>query len=87
VQQRGQPKVELFDLATDPAESTDVASQHAAKVAELTKRYDTWLDQMAEPMSGAPKRPGAADAGSKKKSKQDKQKAREEGRAKKKNEN
>lgn len=87
VQQRGQPKVELFNLATDPAESTDVASQHAAKVAELTKRYDRWLDQMAEPMSGAPKRPGAAAAGSKKKSKQDKQKAREEGRAKKKNEN
>lgn len=57
VQQRGPSKVELFDLARDPAESTDLAPQNAAKVAELTKLYDTWLDQMAEPMDGVGKRP------------------------------
>lgn len=57
VQQRGPSKVELFDLARDPAESTDLAPQNAAKVAELTKLYDTWLDEMAEPMDGVGKRP------------------------------
>ena len=56
VQQRSQPKVELFNLAKDPAETTDLASENAAKVAELTKLYDTWLDQMAEPMDGVGKR-------------------------------
>jgi arylsulfatase A-like enzyme len=87
VQQRGQTKVELFNLATDPAETTDLASQNAAKVAELTKLYDAWLEQMAEPMSGAPKRPGAQPAGGARKSKDEKRKSREEGRAKKRQEN
>lgn len=86
VQQRGQAKVELFNLAQDPAETTDLAAQNAAKVAELTKLYDRWLDQMAAPMSGAPKRPGAQGAVNAKKSKAEKRKARDEGRAKK-NEN
>jgi arylsulfatase A-like enzyme len=84
VQQRGQPKVELFDLARDPAETTDLAARQPAKVAELTQLYDTWLDQMAEPMSGAPKRPGAQSAAPAKKSKDAKRKARDEDRAKKK---
>lgn len=66
VQQRTLPKAELFNLAKDPAETTDVAAQNAAKVAELTKLYDTWLDQMAPPMSGAPKRYNATAAPAKK---------------------
>jgi arylsulfatase A-like enzyme len=56
VAQRNQSKPELFNLAGDPAEKTDLATDQPAKVAELTKLYDTWLDQMAAPMSGAPKR-------------------------------
>jgi arylsulfatase A-like enzyme len=87
VQQRAQTKIELFDLAKDPAETTDLAPQNAAKVAELSKLYDAWLDQMAEPMSGAPKRPAAQPAGGAKKSKEQKRKAREEGGAKKKDAN
>lgn len=63
VAQRNQSEPELFNLAVDPAEKTNVADAQRDKVAELTKRYDTWLEQMAEPMSGAPKRwtgePGA----------------------------
>lgn len=86
VQQRGQTKIELFNLAKDPAEATDLAPQNPAKVAELQKLYDTWLDQMAEPMSGAPKRPGAQRTGGAKKSKAEKQKARDEDRAKRKQE-
>lgn len=62
VQQRTQPKLELFNLAQDPAETTDLSAQNVTKVAELTKLYDTWLDQMAPPMNGAPKRfTGTAD--------------------------
>lgn len=86
VQQRAQPKVELFNLAKDPAETTDLAGGNAAKVAELTRLYDTWLEQMAEPMSGASKRP-TGQAGRAKKSKADKQKARDEDRAKRRAEN
>lgn len=84
VQQRGQANVELFNLAQDPAETSDRAAQNAAKVAELSQRYETWLDQMANPMSGAPKRPAAQAAGAAKKSKTEKRKARDEERAKKK---
>ncbi len=78
VQQRGQTKVELFNLAKDPAEATDLAPQNAAKVAELSKLYDGWLAQMAEPLSGAPKRPGVQAAGGAKKSKADRRKNRDE---------
>ena len=75
VQQRSQPKVELFNLAKDPAETTDLAPQSAAKVAELTKLYDTWLDQMAEPMDGVGKRlTPKAPGGAAKKSKADRKK-------------
>lgn len=83
VQQRGQPKLELFNLAKDPAETTDLAPQNAAKVTELSKVYDAWIAQMAAPLSGAPKRAGAQVAGGAKKSKEEKRKAREEGRGKK----
>ena len=75
VQQRSQPKVELFNLAKDPAETTDLAPQSAAKVAELTTLYDTWLDQMAEPMDGVGKRlTPKAPGGAAKKSKADRKK-------------
>ncbi len=87
VQQRAQPKVELFDLAQDPAETTDLAAKNPAKVGELTRLYDTWLDGMAAPLGGAPKRPGATSAVGAKKSKAEKKKARDEGRPKKKTEN
>jgi len=84
VQQRGQMKVELFNLVKDPAEATDLASQNGAKVAELSKLYAAWIDQMAEPLSGAPKRPGASAAGGAKMSKEEKRKSRDDERAKKK---
>jgi arylsulfatase A-like enzyme len=64
-----QPKVELFNLAQDPAETTDLAPQNAAKVAELMKLYDTWLDQMAEPMDGVGKRPNKSAGPTKKEKK------------------
>src|SRR5262249_41240153 len=35
-------RAELFDLAADPQELTDVAAQNPAKVAELTRVLDEW---------------------------------------------
>lgn len=49
-------KVELFDLHADLEESRDLAKKHPERVAALKKRYDTWLDEMADPTSGQPKR-------------------------------
>ena len=74
VQQRGQTRIELFDLANDPAEKSDLAPQNAAKVAELTKLYDIWLDQMAEPMDGVGKRPQKAAGSPKRDRKKNKEK-------------
>jgi arylsulfatase A-like enzyme len=81
VTQRNQTKAELFNLAADPAEKTDLAPQQPARVAELTKLYDTWLDQMAEPLHGPGKRFNATSAPAAKKSKEQKRKARDEERA------
>ena len=60
-------RTELFDLASDPAEKTDLAARHPDKVKELTKLYDDWLEQMAPPLSGAPKRYGGEATGKAKK--------------------
>ena len=81
VTQRGSTKAELFDLARDPAETKDLASANATKVAELTRLYDAWIGQMAAPMNGAPKRfTGQSDRAAKKA----KRGTEEEGGAKKK---
>jgi arylsulfatase A-like enzyme len=58
---------ELFDLAADPAEKTDLAAKNPDKVKELTELYDGWLEQMAPPSSGAPKRYGDEATGKAKK--------------------
>jgi arylsulfatase A-like enzyme len=49
-------RIELFDLDADIGETTDLAAKNPQVVAELTEHYNRWLDQMAEPLSGAPKR-------------------------------
>jgi len=49
-------KAELFDLSADLGEATDLSRRHPEKVAELTKLHNAWLDEMAPPLSGAPKR-------------------------------
>jgi arylsulfatase A-like enzyme len=83
VTQRNQTKPELFNLAADPAETKDLASAQPAKVTELTQLYDTWIEQMAEPMHGPGKRFTGSTAGkTEKKSKEAKKKSRDEERAK-----
>lgn len=62
---------ELFDLAADPAETKNIAGQNAGKTTELTRLYDAWLDQMAEPMDPVGKRwKATADSSAKERKKQ-----------------
>lgn len=49
-------QVELFNLRADLGETTDLSPKHPEKVAELTSLHTAWLDQMAPPVSGGPKR-------------------------------
>ena len=48
--------VELFDLDADPSETKALNDEHPEKVRQLSRLYDEWLDQMAEPASGQGKR-------------------------------
>ncbi|MGJ8655225.1 MAG: arylsulfatase [Akkermansiaceae bacterium] len=36
---------ELYDITTDPSETTDVSAQHPEVIAELRKSYDTWWNK------------------------------------------
>lgn len=72
---------ELYDLGPDPAEETNLAGKHPDKVKQLSVLYDAWLDEMAPPNSGAPKRWGQTPAGDSpknpmKKKREDRKKAR-----------
>ena len=69
-------RVELFDLDADISETTDLKVEHPELVGSLTKKYDTWLDEMAEPLNGAPKH-WSGDAGDGKKTRKE-EKARKE---------
>ncbi|GLK45649.1 arylsulfatase [Novosphingobium sp. NRRL B-2648] len=52
----GEGKWQLFNLATDPAESTDLAATHAEKLAELVADWDRYAAQkgVALPQDAAP---------------------------------
>jgi len=71
-------RIELFDLAKDLSETTNVAAKNQKVVTELSDKYNTWLDEMADPVSNQAKRwnPDAG-APAKKKSKEEKKAARE----------
>ena len=49
-------KRELYNLADDPAEATNLVAEHPAKATEMEVLYRDWLDQMAPPANGQPKR-------------------------------
>ena len=48
--------IELFDLKKDLSETTDLAIKNPKVVAELTAKYNAWLDEMADPASKQEKR-------------------------------
>jgi arylsulfatase A-like enzyme len=78
-------KVELFNLATDVSEKTDLAKAMPEKVAELTRLHDAWLAQMAKPVKAGEKKWVEGMSTAKKKlTPEQKKKARAEERAKKK---
>ena len=49
VSKGGSGKPELYNIAKDIGESTDLAPTHADKVAELQKIYNSWNAEQAEP--------------------------------------
>lgn len=51
-----QNRRELFNLASDPFAASTLAGQQPGKLAELSRLYDAWLDQMTDPMQGHGKR-------------------------------
>ena len=75
-------RIELFDLEKDLSETTDLAAKHPKVVSELTTKYNTWLDEMADPVSKQAKRwkPDAG-ASAKKMSNKEKKAAREKKKA------
>jgi hypothetical protein len=48
-------KKELFDLAEDPSETTNLASEQPTIVRTLNGAYDVWIAQMANPITGGSK--------------------------------
>ncbi|MCL4201682.1 MAG: sulfatase-like hydrolase/transferase [Pirellulaceae bacterium] len=79
-------RVELFDLARDVSEANDLAQARPDKLAELTTRHDAWLAQMASPVKAGEKKwaPGMSTAKEGKRTPEEKQRARDEARARKK---
>jgi arylsulfatase/arylsulfatase A len=43
----GEPVFELFDMKTDPFETTDVAARHPDVVRRLKKAYDDWFNDVS----------------------------------------
>ena len=50
----GSSPVVLYDLSTDPSETTDVAKANPAVVLRLLRRLATMADEMVEPMQWTP---------------------------------
>jgi arylsulfatase A-like enzyme len=64
--------VQLFNLAKDPAEKTDLSRENPEKLSEVRKAFDAWLDAMPDPMTkGTGKRWTADTSGKKHKKKQE----------------
>lgn len=75
-------RLELFNLKNDLSETTDLAAEHPKLVVELKSKYNTWLDEMSEPLSKQGKRwEPASDAAANKMSREEKKAAREKKRA------
>jgi arylsulfatase A-like enzyme len=47
-----QGKTELFDLKTDPSEQNNLAEKQTDIVAVIIKKYENWIRQMSDPLSG-----------------------------------
>ena len=75
-------RVELFNLQNDLSETSDLAATQPKLVAELTDKYNLWLNEMAEPLSKQGKRWKQGDSSpATTLSKEEKKAAREEQKA------
>lgn len=66
---------ELYNLADDPSEASDLLATRRDKVRELSKAYDAWIAQMPDALSGNSKR-WEAGASTEKNSKREKKRLR-----------
>lgn len=73
-----QAQRELYDLAADPQESTNLAEKNPQKLTELEDRYLAWLDEMAPPIQGGQKLWIEGQIPDKKKKKEDRMKGKTE---------
>ena len=51
-QKTGELTWELYELGSDPKEETDVAADHAERVAEMRKGLEDWLESVARSLNG-----------------------------------
>ena len=49
----GAPRVELYRLADDPAEATDLAGRHPERVAAMGGSLDAWMRSVIDSLNGA----------------------------------
>ncbi len=49
-------RLQLFNLAEDPAEKVNLATKSPRQVEELKTAFDRWIAQMADPITGGSKR-------------------------------
>ena len=49
-------RVELFNLAADPSETTNLADRHPDRVRRMTALHEAWIAPMPDPINGKPKR-------------------------------
>jgi arylsulfatase A-like enzyme len=52
----GPPRFELYDMASDPAESKDVAAEHPDVVARMRRGYEQWFEDVGKSRGYAPPR-------------------------------
>ena len=70
-------QTELFNLANDPSEQTNLAASQPQRVRTLTRAFNAWLTPMADPITGGPKPGNPPPAGA---ASQDRDKTRQENR-------
>ncbi len=49
----GAPRVELYRLADDPAETTDLAGRHPGRVQAMSGSLDAWMRSVIDSLNGA----------------------------------
>jgi arylsulfatase A-like enzyme len=51
-EEEGPPRFELYHLADDPGEQTDLASGHPGRVEAMTAALDSWMRSVIDSLNG-----------------------------------